>query len=846
MGVFMSDAMSEGISAILASPKLLGRYEIHRKLGEGSMSEVYLATHLLLGRQVALKFLKPDAAEGYTRQSFQKEAQAVAALNHPNIMQVYDFDQIEEGQFFMSGEYLHDGDLLTQMRRREKEARPFRLDEILHIIRSVAAGLEYAHSKGIIHRDVKLSNIFLAEGLRVVVGDFGLAKILDLPAEGTLQGGIVGTPTYMSPEQLQGQTVDQRTDIYALGIVFFYLLAGQAPYSGNLTQLAVQHLHAPIPDILTFRPDLPPSIALIILTMLQKDANDRYPDFKAVLSSLDRLGQGHLEDDTLYLESSPALPLALPPAEKNVKLPLPPQSLKLPTWALALGLFLILALAAYAFLGRGGQGEESAQATLVIPPISPAQTGEYLVLVAPLVDEQSGTDLGSLVRDRLTTGELGLVLGDNLRVEALPQELQSQAEARAIGEALGASLLLWGQTGTNAWELEVYAPGQSEDYLDHLNLLLLRDADFASRALGKAPLILDYYARHLLLNRFIAMNDLYTSFYLIFSFRTLEPEAIELPLAPNEQKLFAMMLGIIDEDYVLADSNAANLLALYPQDSAFYLWRWVLNALWGQGDLAEQYALTLQNLSGDSDFSRALLLYTYTFFNDVPKLLPLGPQFGALSSNTANQMGTFQYWQILIHEGNFEDVAAFLPQVVAFDRNLSVDTEILLSEVVGDFAKRDRLRPLLIQSQETRFFAEVVAFFQQLQFEYFHPILFMRAYGTEQDKQYPLALLTYQLGLGLYPDDYLLQWRLGHVQEALGNAQAAYDFYTATLADAPVSFPIAAYDQALLVQAQGDKIEGAAPVCELATTAQVLAQESPDLYAALLSEIEALLQAEAC
>jgi serine/threonine protein kinase len=842
----MHSTMAKEISKLASSAKVVSRYEVHQKLGEGSMAEVYLATHLLLGRQVALKFLKEGLGENFSLQAFQQEAQAVAALNHPNIMQVYDFDRTEDGHFFMATEYLRDGDLLTQVRRHEKEGRPFSLDEVLHIIRSVAAGLEHAHSKGIVHRDVKLSNIFLAQGSRVVVGDFGLAKNLELGTEPTLLGGIVGTPTYMSPEQFQGLPLDGRTDIYALGVVFFHLLAGKPPYVGdNLSQLAMLHLHGPIPNILDLRPELPPRLGLIITQMLQKEAPARYPNLKAFLADLDRLEQTPLEEQTLYLESSGSL--ASPLAQKSLSLPRPPQRLNLPTWALALGLFLILALAAYAFLGRGGQGEESAQATLVIPPISPAQPGEYLVLVAPLVDEQSGTDLGSLVLDRLKTGELALVLGDNLRVEALPQELQSQDEAQAIGEALGASLLLWGQAGANAWELEVYAPGQGEDYLDHLNLLLLRDADFASRALGKAPLILDYYARHLLLNRVIADNDLYTSFYLIFSFRALEAEATQLPLAPNEQKLFAMIAGIVNEEYLVADTNVADLLALYPQDRAFYMWRWALNALWGQAELAEQYALRLQSLTDDGDLAGALLLYTHTFFSDVPKLLSLGPTLGPVEENTANQMGRSQYWLVLIHEGRWEEVAALRAQVAGTDDGLWIDIDMMLAEIVGNRAQRDALSLDYIQSRENRFFVEASLFFQRLQFEYYHPMAFvLAAYSNEQAKQYPLALLTYQLAFSFHPDDYLLQWRLGHVQEALGNAQAAYDFYTATLADAPVSFPIAAYDQALLVQAQGDKIEGAAPVCELATTAQVLAQESPDLYAALLSEIEALLQAEAC
>ena len=203
--------------------QLVGRYELHEKLGEGGMAEVYRASQLALGRDVAIKFIKTTLTETQFAARFQREAKAVAQLSHPNILQVYDFDRTDDGRYFMVAEFLRGSDLADQIDRKT-----FSLDECIGIVKAVAQALGYAHQHGIIHRDVKPSNIFLTDDERIILTDFGVAKML---SDGSLTetGMTIGTPHYFAPEQGTGQAIDHRADLYALGVVFYELLTGETP-----------------------------------------------------------------------------------------------------------------------------------------------------------------------------------------------------------------------------------------------------------------------------------------------------------------------------------------------------------------------------------------------------------------------------------------------------------------------------------------------------------------------------------------------------------------------------------------------------------------------------------------
>jgi len=219
-------------------------YSDIRQIGAGGMAVVYRATQITFKRQVAVKVLMPAyASDSQFAQRFLREAETVASLSHPHIIPVYDFGQ-RDGTFYMVMEFLAGGDLMQWIHRGLEE------DEILQIISDVASALHFAHEKGYVHRDVKPDNIMFREDNSAVLTDFGIARQQNANNQVTVAGSILGTPKYMSPEQLQGHPVDGRSDIYSLGIMFYEMLTKEVPYQDEeFMVLAMKHLQAPIPKL---------------------------------------------------------------------------------------------------------------------------------------------------------------------------------------------------------------------------------------------------------------------------------------------------------------------------------------------------------------------------------------------------------------------------------------------------------------------------------------------------------------------------------------------------------------------------------------------------------------------
>lgn len=219
-------------------------YSIIRKIGEGGMAQVYLATQIAFKRQVAIKVLSPAYAADYEfAQRFLREAETVASLSHASIIPVYDFGQ-RDGTFYMVMELLPGGDLSQWIQRGLDE------QEVLQILSDIASALHLAHEKGFVHRDVKPENVMFRENNSAVLTDFGIARQKNANNQVTVAGAILGTPKYMSPEQLQGHPVDARSDIYSLGIMFYEMLTKKPPYEDpEFMALAMKHLQAPIPKL---------------------------------------------------------------------------------------------------------------------------------------------------------------------------------------------------------------------------------------------------------------------------------------------------------------------------------------------------------------------------------------------------------------------------------------------------------------------------------------------------------------------------------------------------------------------------------------------------------------------
>lgn len=243
----------------------LGAYEVLELIGRGGMAEVYRGRHIHLKRTVAIKILAASLAEDAdSRQRFEREAQAVATLDHPNIVHVYDFG-FTHSSSFMVIEYI-EGQTLADYLYLRRRLTP---DEMLPIIQDIADALDYAHSRNIVHRDVKPSNVMLQMTEerpcpKAFLTDFGVAKIrTGLTAT---RSGIVGTLEYMAPEQIvDSRQVDHRIDVYALGIITFQMITGQLPFSGdNPGAIVMAHVGSPVPDPRQYVPELAPAAALAI------------------------------------------------------------------------------------------------------------------------------------------------------------------------------------------------------------------------------------------------------------------------------------------------------------------------------------------------------------------------------------------------------------------------------------------------------------------------------------------------------------------------------------------------------------------------------------------------------
>jgi serine/threonine protein kinase len=262
----------------LAGRALDGRYELHAVIGEGAFGRVYRGLDRRLARHVAVKVIKPWWAEDRAWvERFQREAQLLARVSDPGIVQIFDVGHAEEGPYYVAE--LVDGESLADRLRRG----PLPVPDALAIAEQLCSALASAHAQGVVHCDVKPANVLLAPNGRVKVGDFGVARLIEGTSQAT-SGTIAGTPRYMSPEQALGRPTTSATDVYSAGIVLYEMLAGEPPFMhGSAVELGLRHLQDPPPPL----PDeIPPTLCRVVDRALAKDPADRYPDGAAMSAAL--------------------------------------------------------------------------------------------------------------------------------------------------------------------------------------------------------------------------------------------------------------------------------------------------------------------------------------------------------------------------------------------------------------------------------------------------------------------------------------------------------------------------------------------------------------------------------
>jgi eukaryotic-like serine/threonine-protein kinase len=290
----------------------ISHYRILAKLGEGGMGVVYKAEDTKLKRTVALKFLHPEALESPEHKTrFLHEAQAAAALAHPNVCTIYEIDEVD-GRSFIAMEFVEGLSV-----KQKIEARPLKLEEALDIAIQVAEGLQAAHEQGVVHRDIKPSNLIVTSRSQVKIMDFGLAQLIERTRI-TETGTKMGTPAYMSPEQVQGEAVDRRTDVWSLGVLFYEMVSGRLPFKGDReAAVAYAVLHQEPEPLTALRSGLPLELDRVVQKALAKSPQGRYQhaeemivDLRGVVKKLDIGQPTSLRPSTSAKAPDPAGPVA--------------------------------------------------------------------------------------------------------------------------------------------------------------------------------------------------------------------------------------------------------------------------------------------------------------------------------------------------------------------------------------------------------------------------------------------------------------------------------------------------------------------------------------------------------
>ncbi|MBI4568901.1 MAG: protein kinase [Planctomycetes bacterium] len=308
----MSSSESDKSSSVIG--RTIGGCLIESLIGKGAMGAVYRATHIRLSKTVALKLLPKDLiGDKAMVDRFVREARAAARLEHHNIVQVLDVNR-DRDYYYIVMQFVDGKSLGVLLQAKGKISwKP-----ATRVVREVAVGLAAAHDEGVFHRDIKPDNILISRKKEVKIADFGLARATGMGSDITIQGQMIGTPYYMAPEQIQGRDVDGRTDIYGLGVTYYYMLTGRRPFEGaSVQEVIIAQLRATAPAPHTLDQSIPRQVSRTVMKMLEKPPDKRFPDCTSLVKHLDRLlATDFAPEGPPSFDSSGLLPL---PAERYLR-----------------------------------------------------------------------------------------------------------------------------------------------------------------------------------------------------------------------------------------------------------------------------------------------------------------------------------------------------------------------------------------------------------------------------------------------------------------------------------------------------------------------------------------------
>ena len=399
-----------------ALPTVLAeRYQLDRSLGNGGMGEVFEATDLTLHRNVAVKLLSPSLVEDEpARARFLREARALAQVNSPHVVAVYDAGEDGERPYLVME--LVEGTTLEQELKRGGRLEPPRA---VAIAKDIASGLASAHEQGIVHRDVKPSNVFLTPSDAAKIGDFGIARLERPDATLTLTGQTFGSPPYVAPEQATGGTVDARADLYSLGCVLFQMLVGRRPFSGDdPVSLVYQHVHTTPPRVDSLHPEVPVALGDLVAGLMAKDPDDRPDSAEQVQRSLGSVPTEPAATATATVPVTATVPLtatAVLPSRAQA------ERRRKPWWPLVagiIGVVVLLALTTAAILARGdptAAPSSPPRHSSTAPSSASASASPSPSAPVPQTPEAAGAALLALTQQLQDAGAIDHKLADDIQ-----------------------------------------------------------------------------------------------------------------------------------------------------------------------------------------------------------------------------------------------------------------------------------------------------------------------------------------------------------------------------------------------------------------------------------------------
>jgi serine/threonine-protein kinase len=419
----------------------LGKYEIRRELGHGAMGIVYEAYDPLIERVVALKTIRPDALVGAHAQEilarFKREAQAAGRLTHPNIVAIYDFGE-DQGVWYIAMELVKGRELKEYF----EQNRRFATADAVRILSQILAALGYSHKLGVVHRDIKPSNVFMLDDGTVKVADFGIAHIES--SELTQVGTVLGTPAYMSPEQILGLPVDGRSDLFSVGVILYQFLTGERPFTGNATITMRKVLEEdPLPPS-RFNVQIPGAMDAVVRRALAKKPDERFQTGEAFAEALAQAAKTQPADsgETTMIPAAATAASAVKPA---VAPPPPaPRKSQLPALIVVGGVMALAIIAAawFAMHSRGGKADAPAQAAATpSPAVAPAPTPVAATTAAPPPKTEPGTVVISAV---------GLVDPSEARYQSDKSQMQADLRADSRGQLVEKAVTLLVERGSLA------------------------------------------------------------------------------------------------------------------------------------------------------------------------------------------------------------------------------------------------------------------------------------------------------------------------------------------------------------------------------------------------------------